>query len=231
VPARSDRLCAYPRAVRRPITYANVVATLALVLAMSGGAIAATRYLINSTRQINPHVLKQLRGAIGPRGLTGAIGPVGPQGVTGQIGTKGPKGEPGPDGFSALSTLPPGGSESGEIQVAGPGVPSGVVVVSAVTFSVPLAAALNEEHTLILADDLTVPEHCPGIGEAGRGYLCIYIRSGVKVEETTVYDPEADASKGVPVEGSGRYGFGVHLKPAELVPLAGLYATYTVTAK
>jgi hypothetical protein len=41
-------------------TYANVVATLALVLAMSGGALAASHYLITSTRQISPRVLKKL---------------------------------------------------------------------------------------------------------------------------------------------------------------------------
>jgi hypothetical protein len=44
------------------LSYANVVATLALVLAMSGGAIAATHYLITSTKQISPRVLKKLKG-------------------------------------------------------------------------------------------------------------------------------------------------------------------------
>jgi hypothetical protein len=41
-------------------SYANVVATLALVLAMSGGALAASHYLITSTKQISPRVLKKL---------------------------------------------------------------------------------------------------------------------------------------------------------------------------
>lgn len=46
--------------MRRHISYANVAATLALVLSMSGGALAASHYLINSTKQINPKVLKTL---------------------------------------------------------------------------------------------------------------------------------------------------------------------------
>jgi hypothetical protein len=46
--------------MRRRLSYANVVATLALVFAMSGGALAANHYLINSTKQINPKVLKAL---------------------------------------------------------------------------------------------------------------------------------------------------------------------------
>jgi hypothetical protein len=40
--------------IRKHLSYANIVATLALVFAMGGSAIAAKHYLINSTRQINP---------------------------------------------------------------------------------------------------------------------------------------------------------------------------------
>ncbi len=65
-------------AVRRHLTYANVVATLALVFAMTGGALAAKHYLINSTSQINPKVLHKLTGsdrqdrsATGQTGLDG----------------------------------------------------------------------------------------------------------------------------------------------------------------
>jgi len=57
--------------MRKRLTYANVVATLALVFAMTGGALAASHYLINSTRQINPRVLRALHGKQGPRGRTG----------------------------------------------------------------------------------------------------------------------------------------------------------------
>lgn len=46
--------------MRRHLTYANVTATLALVLAMSGGAFAAKHYLVNSTKQIDPKVLNSL---------------------------------------------------------------------------------------------------------------------------------------------------------------------------
>jgi hypothetical protein len=46
--------------MHKHLTYANVTATLALVLAMSGGALAAKHYLVNSTKQIDPKVLKSL---------------------------------------------------------------------------------------------------------------------------------------------------------------------------
>src|SRR5439155_26711594 len=45
----------------RRLNYANVTATLALFFAMSGGALAAHHYLLNSTKQINPKVLKAFR--------------------------------------------------------------------------------------------------------------------------------------------------------------------------
>ena len=85
-PRRSDR-----RARRRP-GYADITATIALVLAMSGGAFAAGHYLITSTTQIKPSVLRHLKGARGPRGVTGPRGSQGPPGVQGNAGSTGPQG-------------------------------------------------------------------------------------------------------------------------------------------
>jgi hypothetical protein len=68
------------------VTYANVAATLALVFSMSSGALAAKHYLITSTSQIKPTVLRSLRGQEGPRGLAGLQGPPGPQGLPGLAG-------------------------------------------------------------------------------------------------------------------------------------------------
>jgi len=67
---------------RRPrASYANVVATLALVIAVAGGTAYAAgkiHYLIRSTKQIKPSVLRSLRGATGPAGAVGPAGPAGP---------------------------------------------------------------------------------------------------------------------------------------------------------
>src|SRR5438552_1347942 len=79
------------------LSYANVTGTLALVLSMSGGALAANHYLINSTKQINPEVLKRLRGETGRRGPAGpqgppgqaAVGPAGAARLTGATGAAG----------------------------------------------------------------------------------------------------------------------------------------------
>lgn len=93
-------------AVRKRVTYANVVMTLALVFAMTGGAYAAKHYLITSTKQISPKVLRALKGKRGPAGREGKQGPQGPQGpagASGKDGLTGGKGANGTDGTSVTS--------------------------------------------------------------------------------------------------------------------------------
>jgi hypothetical protein len=82
-------------AIQRRITYANVAATLALVFSMTGGALAAKHYLVNSTKQISPKVLNKLKGQNGKNGATGAAGPAGAAGQTGSPGQKGETGAAG----------------------------------------------------------------------------------------------------------------------------------------
>ena len=75
------------RTLRRHLDYTNVVATLALLFAMSGGALAAKHYLINSTKDIKPSVLKKLQGKVGKTGNPGAPGVPGAQGPGGPTGS------------------------------------------------------------------------------------------------------------------------------------------------
>ncbi len=84
--------------MRRRINYANVTATLALIFAMSGGALAASHYLISSTKQISPKVLKALKGRAGKTGATGPEGPAGKAGSTGGTGATGATGATGFEG-------------------------------------------------------------------------------------------------------------------------------------
>jgi hypothetical protein len=94
------------------MSYANVAATLALVLTMSGGALAAGHYLISSTKQISPSVLGKLKGATGK---TGAPGPGGPAGANGAPGAKGEPGTPGSRGESG-----PKGEQGAQGNAGGP---------------------------------------------------------------------------------------------------------------
>jgi hypothetical protein len=87
--------------LRRHLSYANVAATLALLFAMSGSAMAAKHYLLSSTKQISPALLKKLRGA---RGATGAPGAKGAPGATGATGHEGKAGNEGASASASLAT-------------------------------------------------------------------------------------------------------------------------------
>jgi hypothetical protein len=208
---------------QRRLGYANVTATLALVLTMSGGAFAAGHYLINSTKQINPKVLRKLHGARGARGIAGQNGPVGPQGVTGAIGSRGARGPQGEPGFSALSQLPSGRTESGDFALSAPAANAAETLSTAVTFSVPLTAAIAAEK-VEFATVTVGKEHCAGPGTAAKGYLCVYTNSTTNVEKPSTFNPEAAAT-----DGTGRFGAGLSWKAVAEAP-AAVSGTYTLTA-
>jgi hypothetical protein len=86
--------------------------TLALVFAMAGGAYAAGKFVITSTKQIKPSVLAQLKGKVGLAGAQGVAGPQGPVGANGKDGLpgkdggegkEGPVGKEGPEGKEGVS--------------------------------------------------------------------------------------------------------------------------------
>ncbi len=95
--------------MKRHLNYANVAATLALVFAMSGGAMATV------------HSLR------GPRGPQGVQGKTGPQGERGEA-LPGPKGLPGVEGYrgpAGVSNVPgPTGPKGERGELGSPGEPS-----------------------------------------------------------------------------------------------------------
>jgi len=128
---------------------------MALVFAMSGGALAAGHYLLTSTHQISPKVLKALKGnsgapgATGAQGAAGAQGPAGPagaQGPAGPAGAQGAKGEtgaPGAEGkegspWTAGGTLPKGATETGAFSDVGAGEGFDAKVTLA-SFAIPVS--------------------------------------------------------------------------------------------
>ena len=174
--------------IRRRLTFANIAMTLALVFAMSGGAYAANKYLITSTKQIKPSVLKQIKGKAGANGAQGTTGPAGAQGPQGSVGAQGPQGPagaagkdgaPGKDGkegktgkegspWTAGGTLPSGKTEKGTWNL-GPVTAASlppfigefrVVGAPAASFAVPLAGALDEEHVHYIKENEAAPSGC-----------------------------------------------------------------------
>jgi hypothetical protein len=156
---------------RLHVSPTTVIATLALIFAMTGGAYATTHFLITSTKQISPKVLKSLKGANGKTGAAGPAGPAGaagagtagatgPQGPAGTAGAKGETGAtgvpgpPGPKGstgspWTAGGTLPSGKTETGAWSV-GPitkaSLGGAFFATTSVSFAIPLTAGLDAAH-------------------------------------------------------------------------------------
>lgn len=155
-----------------------LVALLALFIAMGGTAIAAHQYLISSTKQISPKVLKALRGNTGPKGATGASGAPGAPGAGGAAGAPGKNGT----NLTAETVLPSGQSESGGFAAAGPWALGGEnskkekrfgYIGTGITYTQPLATPIADGNIIDVQGGGTLP-HCPGLGKADPGYLCLY---------------------------------------------------------
>jgi hypothetical protein len=90
-------------------TASFIIAIVALVAAMTGGAYAASRGLSGKEKKQVHKIAKKIaraevkkfggkEGPSGPKGDTGFAGPVGPKGATGDRGSTGPAGPAGPVG-------------------------------------------------------------------------------------------------------------------------------------
>jgi hypothetical protein len=185
--------------LRRRLSYTNVVVTLAFVFAMTGGAYAASKFVITSTKQIKPSVLKQLQGKAGAQGPAGAAGAGGAQGPAGAAGAQGPAGPPGAKGdpgapgtngtngtngkegspWTAGGTLPKGAQETGTWL----STPSSTQVqFMTVSFPIALAAGLDSSHAHYVKISEwraggTLPQGCKGNAEepeAEAGFLCVF---------------------------------------------------------
>jgi hypothetical protein len=209
------------RRIRRHIGFANVVATLALLFAMSGGVFAATGgfasggtlhacvheggglTLLQSGKHCK-HGLKTVSWSIqGPKGAPGTSGPAGVNGVNGATGF--------------TSTLPSGATEVGT-WAGDEHTTEETPYYMPISFNIPLASAPEIK---VVAKNAPRTEECPGSAaepKATHGVLCIYVGelfSGTLFE----FDPAQN--------GSGPYGTILGLKPTGTNAIA--YGTWAVT--
>jgi hypothetical protein len=173
--------------VRQRFGAAGIVAVVAAVFAMSGGAFAGGTQLAQvsaTAARSGSSPARPSAARRGPRGPRGATGPAGPQGPPGQgrQGDPGPAGPRGPEGspWVAGGTLPSGRSESGTWIAAAagkevaPGESEGAGTVSFVI------RTLVPPEIHLIAKGQAGKEHaaeCPGstnLPLAAKGNLCLY---------------------------------------------------------
>ena len=182
----------------------NAIALTALVFAFTGTGLAASHYIITSTKQIKPSVLRKLHGARGAKGRAGAQGKegaagkqgaTGAQGVTGVQGKEGPEGKQGPAGpFPA--TLPKGQTLTGVYNAEGHVTSTNEAMFAgdSISFLYPLATA---PETAFLKSGETTTD-CPGSPskpQAAAGWLCIYEEESVLVNTVRFGEPSAELAR------------------------------------
>jgi hypothetical protein len=182
----------------RRLSYANVAATLALVFAMSGGAYAAKSYLISSTGQISPKVLKKLKGntgkagAIGATGASGATGATGGTGAAGATGKEGPTGKEGKDGprgpseglqafKDSVGLIPTELTTIGTLTV-----PAGSYLVSAKLYVLNNEGTVRQEALCQLVNDVNSDKDETAVTAEPKGSTSFYGRVAISLQAGTV---------------------------------------------
>jgi hypothetical protein len=172
------------RRISRHLSYANVVATLALVFAMGGGAYAALAPVhdgvIHTCYRSSNGSLRVVRAGArcgrreralafnqrGPVGARGSVGPTGATGKTGAAGRTGATGKTGSRGQSVTSTTLPAGNASC------PAGGSGFGSISGTTYACNGAAGVfaSVDATGTLAGDKNVTAATTG---SSTGVYCL----------------------------------------------------------
>jgi Collagen triple helix repeat (20 copies) len=181
---------------------AMIVAIVATVLALSGGAYAAGTMISGSqikngtiaAAKLSASAKKQLKGqkgATGSTGATGAQGPAGPKGDTGATGLTGPKGERGIPGTAAAQGEEGPEGPMGEEGPEGPAGPTehnygvaalfsnGTKVATLWTPTIPM-----DDNNAALASGSTVITSCPVGG-------CTLTVRGVVRSDTSTFGGQA----------------------------------------
>jgi len=239
------------RAVREPFGTAGlIVACVALIAALAGGAYAASGGLTAKQKKEVKKIAKQFAGKPGAPGAAGPAGSKGDQGAKGDPGPEGKQGTPGTNGTNGTNgadgedgacseenpvcKLPSEATETGAWAI---GPMNASFQYQAVAFNLSLEAA-PEVHVLrengkekILGsggfEEIDQPD-CPGTfeePEAAPGVLCLY----TEAEGLMLFANVDNPSTGINETASYPTGAVIPFQPEE----AGAFArgTWAVTAE
>jgi hypothetical protein len=147
--------------IRSRLTYANVMATIAVFIALGGGAYAALKLPTNSvgSRQLKSGAVtpsKVAKSTIklfkGHKGDKGDKGDTGAQGLAGAGGVNGRDGAPGPSDIYAAGVADKALSTSQTTEIESLTVPAGSYLVGATLWFTELAAGGSEMDCQLMDD-------------------------------------------------------------------------------
>jgi hypothetical protein len=234
------------RAAGRHLTYANVLATAAMFIALGGGAYAALtgipdpQGVFHACVDTTTGALRIVKTSSSCRGartvrrghkrvhlaaeLPVAWNQAGQKGAKGDPGQPGQSGPTGAAGRSALTPLRSGETETGLWGMGFQPAAINDVWRPYAAFPIPLPADLDSNHVIYVPGASAT--NCPGVGQAVPGYLCIYQQRLQGSVNQPVSGNIENPDNPIGAVGAGAYGFAIYLvaNGTTKVDISGLYS-------
>lgn len=188
--------------IRKRLTYANVMSSIAVFLVLGGATALAASQLGKNTvgsKQLKNNAVttaklknKAVTGAkVKDGSLSGGDINVSTLGTvpsaTNATNATNAKHATSADSASGLTTLPSGKSESGFF-AAGGGDSTGGYIAQGITFQQPLAASIPVGNVELIEEGEPATSICPGVGRAAPNHVCLYTNEQSNVEECCIYN-------------------------------------------
>jgi hypothetical protein len=184
------------------LTYANVMATIAVFIALGGASYAAITLPKNS---VGTEQLK--KGAVTETKLSKAARDTlaGDADVQGKEDARGPEGAPGKS-VGAIP-LPSKATETGVFAAAGGGdtTVAGQLMTAVVQFVQPLTMPIESRNVITLKQNESSAPHCPGEGQAAPGYFCAYVAYELGASFFGPFENPATGGNGTGVDGASAF--------------------------
>ena len=218
---------------RPRITYSNVIATLALFLALGGAAYAATKLPKNSvgSKQLKPNAVttaKIKNGAVtGAKVDVSSLGTVPNAAQASHAANAANANHAGSaddsarlGGVAASGYVPqtarPGETLTGQLSEHAP--PGEEFWLAGDSYRSPLPASAPTPNLVVLLEGENSAPGCPGIGQADPGMLCVYIYNQANIEAADSSGNSSDSNR--------RFGFSLDVFPDNLTEEAWIIASW-----
>jgi hypothetical protein len=221
------------KSVRKRITYANVMSSIAVFLVLGGATAFAASQLGKESvgaKQLKKEAVTLAKiSSTAKTSLKGATGPGGAKGDKGDKGEKGERGEKGETGEAGpfpSGPLPSGKTLRGTYSIGTNTIEAGEYHNTAVSFGFVLSAAPVGH---FIAEGQIPPSVCPGTAsnpQASPGNLCVYEDVDQNTSSTPhIFNPSTGGA------GAATFGFGVALESGASTTTNVLsYGSWAVTS-